>query len=605
VDPPKPSRREWWLAAAALALAVAVSYGIALDGGFVWDDAPLIVDNSRVKVAGEYAHLLFSSFWETGDGHDRFRAFFRPLVSASYAVDYAVWGLRPFGFHLTNVLLHFLCCVLVWRIARDYRLGPAYALLGALAFAAHPVHVESVAWISGRTDLMCALGVLAAFLAYRRGAAPGGRRSYRVASWVLFLFALFCKEMAATLPLLVLCDRWRAGSSPKAALRATVPFWIVFAVYWVARIRVLGDPAAPVYELGPAAWLATALFAAARYLTLLILPVGLDAHYPYRPLDSPATPLALVALVMLATTAAGTWLLWRRSRTAVFWVAWIFVGLAPVMTFGRFGDVILADRFLYLPSVGFCVLVAMAARFAIEPVRARRAWIAALAAVALVCPLAVASRERSRVWKDDATLFADMLETSPDSALVRNNYGLALYHGGQVDAAIEEFTTAVALTPGYAMAHNNLGAALERRERLREAMWHYRRAVELAPGSMQPERNLAHLLVRTGSVEEGARRLDRLLERYPSSPDVLYAVADTRYRAGDTSAATRYLLEALAIHELHAESHYLLGKIRYEQGRRVEAARSMTRFLDLWPEREGPVPEAARRIVAEAAREDG
>jgi tetratricopeptide (TPR) repeat protein len=590
------------LAALVLLAAVLASYGLALTGEFVWDDAPLIVENSLVKVPAEYSRLFVSSFWETGDSHDRFRSFFRPLISLSYALDYAVWGLRPFGFHLTNLLLHFVCCWLVYRIAQDEGLDSPYALLGALVFAAHPVHVESVAWISGRTDLLCSVFVLASFLAYRRGVREPSRWRYRAGAWVLFLLSLFSKEMAATLPLLIFCDRYLSIPSPngrfRAALGASLPFLVGFVLYFLVRLAVLGDGAPALYQLSLSSWMATVAFVAARYMTLLILPVGLDAHYPYSPLDGFFSPLALVSLLMLLVMAAGVWMLWKRAPSAVFWALWIVVGLLPVMTLGRFGDVIMADRFLYLPSVGLCLLVGFATRFLGRGVLGgRRLWVTMLSIV-LVGPLAAASFSRSAVWASDQTLFTDMLKTSPGSALVRNNYGLTLYGRGELELAIEQFRMAVQLAPNYAMAHNNLGAALERRGWRSESLKHYRVAVDLAPGAMRAERNLGHLLLRVGQYDEGQRRLLELLELYPNSPDVLYAVADLRYRVGAVAAAVVYLEQSLSADPWHAESHYFLGKIRYEQGQPAAAAESMARFLDLWPE-ESANTRAARRIIAD------
>ena len=164
-------------AASILGLLVLLSFGGSLFGEFVWDDDPLILKNPQVR-NGDLGHLVTSSFWDSGDQHDRFRAFFRPVVLLSYAVDHALWKNQPFGYHLTNLLLHFGCCLLVYRLARDEELSRYCALAGAGLFATHPVHVESVAWISGRTDLWCAFFFLASFLAQIDLRPQGNIRNY-------------------------------------------------------------------------------------------------------------------------------------------------------------------------------------------------------------------------------------------------------------------------------------------------------------------------------------------------------------------------------------------------------------------------------------------
>jgi Flp pilus assembly protein TadD len=598
-DTRRPS--ELWVAT-LLAVAVALSLGVSLRGGFVWDDAPLISENRLVQDPSEILNILTSSFWETGDRHDRFRSFFRPLVSLSYALDYAVWGPRPAGFHLTNLLLHFSCCWLVYRLALAEGIGPWGALAGAALFAVHPVHVESVAWISGRTDLVCGVFLLGAFLLHRK-AASRGARALRVASWLLFTLALFSKEMAATLPALVFADVWYSADKRKRRLArawaAAIPYLIVLGLYVAARSQALGQGAPPLFTLEGQALVATSLFVLARYLTLLILPVGLDAHYPYAPLESLLTSLALVSGTMLLIALLATRRFARRSPRLLFWGAWIFVGLLPVLAFGRFGDVLLADRFLYLPSVGLAVL---AARL-VDPVLARVSWTplarrVAVAGAALLVVLGGLSFKRTLVWRDDRTLFSDMLRTSPSSALVRNNLGLSLYKSGEFDRASEQFRLAVELSPGYALAHNNLAAALEREGRLEQAQAHYRQALELAPGLAEAGANAGNLLVRLGRPAEGLALLRELVELHPRSANVLYALADALNRTGRTEEALPLAEQVRKIDSRHASAHYLLGKIHHERGEGAAAADSMRRFLELWTD-EGEHADAARRIITQ------
>jgi len=587
------------LAAVGLGALVLIALGPSLAAGFVWDDGPLILENPAVKNPRFVGKLLTSSFWETGDRDDRFRSFFRPLVSLSFAADYALWGPRPRGFHATNLLLHFGCVWLVYRIAVGQRIARGAAFAAAGLFAVHPVHVESVTWICGRTDVLSTLLALAAFLVHR---AAGHREPRRwLAAGLLFLPALFAKEMAATLPALVFLDHWLGTrGEPRRlsrALTATLPFVVALAVYVGVRSVVLEGGADPLLRLGPVEWAATAAFVAARYLTLLVLPLGLDAHYTYTALERFLDPRALVALAMLGVIATAAIVLLRRSRSDAFWLLWIPLTLSPVMLFGRFGDVLLADRFLYLPSVGLALLFARG--IALTWAHGARGWrvATAVAGASVIVVLGVQSASRTLVWKNDVALFSDMLRTSPDSPLVRANLGTALYRLGDHAGAVEQLQVAIERAPTFAMAHNDLAAALERIGDRAGAARHYRTALHHAPGIISAEANLAHLLVESGQSEEGMRRLRRLVDRKPRSPDVLFAAADAAKQVGVADEALGYLARLLRIEPENARAHYLLGQIQQEQGRHAEAVASMRRFLELWPVA-GPHADAARRIVA-------
>jgi tetratricopeptide (TPR) repeat protein len=591
--------------AALIALAVLLSLGGALGGGFVWDDRPLIVENRLIKDPSAVGTILSSGFWQAGDRHDRFRAFFRPLTTLTYALDYVAWGLRPIGFHITNLLLHFLCCLLIYHLCLQEQVGRRAALVGALLFAVHPVHVESVAWISGRTDLLAALFTLLAFHLIRGAPAasrPAGRRAAALSSFAL---ALFCKEVAATLPLLVFA--WAAGTHPgparerlREAARDAWPFAAVLGVYLVARRLALGEGGEPLYRPDPASFLGTALFALGRYVTLWLLPVRLDAHYPYPPLDGLWRPSVAVAAIMVGVLLETARRLWATRTRDAFWIGWFLIALLPVLAFGSFGDILLADRFLYLPSAGAAVLLARLLSPWLDPGLQRRAGRVALAsACAVLVALGLLSVRRTRFWRDDLILFETMARTSPASAMVRCNYGLALYDAGDYARAKEELRRAIRLVPGYALAHNNLAAALEREGNLAGAAAEYLEALRLAPLQIEGRVNLGSVLVRLGRKDEGLSILRRAVREHPRYPPALYALADTFDRTGQGRAALPYLETAIGIDRFYPNAYYLKGKLLYEEGDGRGAAQAMQIFLSLWDE-SGPHKDAALRVIARA-----
>src|SRR5579862_2830602 len=179
-------------------LLVLISYGQSLDYGFVWDDHQLIVDNPKIKSVESIRQVLTNDFWNVGYGRrDDTRGFYRPLITLSYLADYSIWGLNPKGYHLTNVIAHAIASVLAYFLALILLRRPTHALLSAVLFAVHPTHVESVCWISGRTDVFCGVFFLLAWIAVLRlletsRPSPG----WLTVTVGAYLAALLCKETA-------------------------------------------------------------------------------------------------------------------------------------------------------------------------------------------------------------------------------------------------------------------------------------------------------------------------------------------------------------------------------------------------------------------------
>ena len=586
-----------------MAALVLVSFGVSLSGEFVWDDRPLIAENGLVKDPSRALEIVSKSFWETDDRHDRFRAFFRPAVGLTYALDHGVWGDNPIGYRLTNLLIHFLCCGLVFGIAKREGLGELSSFIAGALFAVHPVHVENVAWISGRTDLLGGLFLLAAFSVYLH-AENWPRAGRGLLAALLFLVALFSKEMAIMLPALVALHVYLKDTSKRRrvfrALSAALPFVPAAALYFLARMRVLGDGGQALFTLDPLSWLATAWFVFARYCMLLIVPFPLDAHYPDPAVTSLFSARALLGLVFIAIVAAVVIYSRRRSRRVTFWILWIVVSQAPVYAFGRFGDVLLADRFLYIPSVGLAILTGVAIQAAVDLGIARLRRVALAVVTVILLLFTAQSASRSRVWRSDTLLFENMLKTSPNSALVRNNLGLARYRDGRQQEATREFERAVQLSPGFALAHNNLAAAYETHGRRQAAMRHYRSALEAAPELLEARSNAGHLEFELGLRRQGLRRLEALVESAPRYVKGVYALADVLARSGRIDESLERVEQALKLDRNHAPAYYLKGKLLHERGESGDAAAAMREFLRLSPG-EGPHADAARRVIDEAS----
>ncbi|MFA5027085.1 MAG: tetratricopeptide repeat protein [Candidatus Methylomirabilota bacterium] len=432
--------------------------------------------------------------------------YYRPLVTLSYWVDHALWGENPAGYRLSNLLWYLGGVWLVFTAARRAGTGDEAAWAGALLFGLLPVHAEAVGWIQGRVDLIsaaCVLGALCLALAARRADAAGGDWRPWAAGLLLFL-GLLAKESAAMLLLAWL--PWEA-TGPAAGRRTRLAALAAGGLaYGVLRgLLVGGLPGFPL-DMHPAALRIAALLGLLEeYARLLALPEP-GLHF-FRALRFAPDPAALLpGLAVLGLLLGGGWLAGRQARHLLPWIAWLPATLAPalLLAFSRPAPEVgffLAERYLYLPSVGWCVLLGIllaraaspAGRLGAHPLSVGRVCLAGLA-VGYAALLVV----RLQPWADSTLLYPAMLAQPglPASvrALAHNNLGRVRLERAEYAAARREFESALAEAPGHAAAQNNLGVLLLRQGRPAEARPRLEAAVRLDPNYADAYGNLGAAL---------------------------------------------------------------------------------------------------------------
>jgi protein O-mannosyl-transferase len=498
--PPSEPRPLLSVASIAVALAALLAYAGTLAFDFVWDDTLLIQRSHQLHYWKDLWAALTTHFWAEVQERSHY---YRPVVTASFFLDLRIWGLNPLGFHLTNVLAHLAVSLAVLALARRLTGSEVTSGAAGLLFALHPLHVESVAFVSGRTDILATLGFVLALLGYATWRETG-RRGPWAGSLVAFAFALGAKEVAVVLVLvLVLHDWWRGdfARGPRTspldarswravvagrALARYAPYALVVAAYVAVRGAVLGgmldQPTTPWAPLGVR--LLTGLEIIGRYVCLAFVPYPANAYYPIFPVAWPPGPGWWLVAGVLAVALVLTAVAMRRWPAAGFGAAWFWITLAPAtgVNFLALSDAIMAERFLYLPSVGFCLVggvimgrVLRGLEAAGEPARARQVPALPALTLALVfVTYAGSTLWRAQDWKDDYRLYLRMVETSPQTALPHVNLGFTQMHAGEVESAREHLTQAVAIRPRDARALAGLGLAQtvlgERDEGLRNAL---------------------------------------------------------------------------------------------------------------------------------------
>lgn len=538
------------------------SYVTALGNGFVWDDRTLLMDNPYIQDVRLLLDGLLSDFWRVMDDPSRFRNYYRPLTTLTYFTDYAVWGENPFGFHLTNVLLHLTTVLLVYIVGRRIGLGPEGAFASASLFAVHPIHTESVAWISGRTDVLAAALTLAAFALVRIENARWPKL-FLAAGTLLYFLALLAKEVAILLPATVAVHGLWLGRRDERARRrftatlaclvgASVAYLILRIVLLDMRLWLPRPSSAPVLAFNLpviVGW----------YLLKLVWPLPLSAHVPLKLLPFERWPVVLAAVGALVGAAILVRLAGRRNPLGNFSAAWTLLFLLPVLNAGSFTDVLVAERFLYLPSVGFCWLVGtlyeLLPRRAFSGISAKRAFVAATLFAAGVVTL-----KRNLIWRDEIGFFREMVLTSGDYALPHNALGMAYLRSGDPQSAIPEFQEALrlgseeclavnalalsylrlgvlirsgaTLDTGFALVeqavsgvcrnadilHNTLGEYYMRQKKPDKALDAFRKALGLNPLRMGYYHNVGTILFMSGRKEEARPYLEQYVARAPDGP---------------------------------------------------------------------------------------
>jgi tetratricopeptide (TPR) repeat protein len=556
-----------------------VAYANALRNGFVWDDHNLVIGNPLIKSVAELGSLLTSPLQANSE-------YFRPVQAVTFLVDYQVFGSTPGGFHLTSILIHAAVGVLFYLFAARLFDDGFAALCAALLFVVHPVHTEAVTYVSGRSDPLGALFLLAALWWFLEP-------SRLLLSLVAFLLALLSRETTmGLLPLLVLVDVADArrrnealhGTWGRRIARRYLPYVGLLGLYLVMRWLVVGgsEVTPQTAELPLATRLLTMTKVVLQYVGLLVFPRHLHMERNTVPSTSPLDPAVLGSIAVLALAA---WALvrWRRAVWPLaFGCAWFALGLLPVANLVPLST-FMAEHWLYVPSMG----VFIAAGWGLGRLAARAGRPAAIAVVGLLV-LAYGARTiaRNRDWRDERSIFEATLRFAPESARVHTNLGRVHWEARDYPRARQEFDRAIELAPSSwqtADAHNFRGILYQQEGRHQEAIAEFGRAIELNRLSAVPYPNLATSLQALGRMDEARRALESALVLDPRSSSAHVNLGNMLFNAGDLADARDHYLRALALNPENPEAHNNLGSVYFNQGRPDLAEREFRTSLRLNP----------------------
>ena len=561
---------------AVLVVLTCAAYFPALEGQFVWDDVIHIVNNELLGSVDGLWMIWTQPSADKAEGH------YWPVVYSSFWLDHQLWGLRPLGYHLNNILLHCLNVLLLWYLFR--RLDIPGSWFAAAIFALHPVHVESVAWIIERKDVLCCAFYLLALWAFLRWDSERRGDTY-ILSLQLYAAALLSKSIAVSLPLaLGILIWWRRRRLTMSEGLALIPFIVIALVLIPLDIWLMHEADSGSY---PLSWVDRCLVAGRAvwfYAAKLVWPANLTAIYPRWQIDAHHWAQYVYVVAMMGAVLL-LWLLRLRiGRAPLAAVLFFVVSLGPILGFIDFaymGQSFVADRYQYLASIG--PIVMFAALWAACFGRFRAGRIAGpMVGALLLAVLFALTFNHSAKYRDAQSLFGSVIDANPNSWQAHHNLGHDYLEKDRLEDAAEYLTAALRLYPN-AKSYHSLGLARAKQKRVEEAIDLFEKALELDPDRSDSRKNIALAMLVSGEHDEAAARFAELLRR--DSQDVM---------------SRRYLGEALMRIGQARRAAALFEQVIAARPDIVGAANSLAWILATHPDallRDGPRAIALTELV--------
>jgi protein O-mannosyl-transferase len=586
------------LAPGIIALIASIN---SLWNGFAIDDQQQIQNNPFIRDLHNLPLAFTTSVWSFASGEIFFSvdSYFRPLFNVLLSISYPLFGSAPWGWHLSNVLIHTAATLLVYAVVREITDRYWIAPIAASLFAVHPVHTESVAWVSGVTDPLMAVFLLSAFCFYLRYRKTN--RGYLMALTLgSYLLALLSKETAIALPLVIAyCElsHLNEGASLRQRISRVLAMGCLFlaptVAYFLMRYHALGSlffPAGPRYPLGPA--LATVPIAIVKYLLLLLVPTGYNYQHYTAFVVTIRDARFFAPLLLVAVITGG--IMWSKSRVLKLGAAWFIAMLLPSLAALRQFDqeYLVQERYLYAPSIGFCLVLALGIEWV-----ANRRWVAlrsGMVKVALAVGLVVVwgsfYMRQNHVWLDTITVYKRCVAVAPRSPDAHVSLSRA-YHGiGKVRDAEIEALTALELDPACAAGYLDLSYYATRVGKLDKAIDYLEKGTEAVPETPFTRHNLATIYLNLGLLysqhKEYGRAEQRLLRSIEISPrPVAWYYTGQFYfdRARYEDARAMYEKTLARVPPWFAGIHLKLGLVFQALNDLPRAGYELQKYLDLAP----------------------
>ena len=588
-----------------------IVYANSLQSDFIWDDINLIRNNKFIK---DWKNPVDIFTEDIGEGTDSPYYFYRPLQILTYRIDYSLWGSETFGFHLTNTILHILMALCIYWLLLLLFNDRLLALFTSILYIVHPVHTEAIAYLSGRTDPLGGCFLLLSFIFYIKYHELK-KKSYFAIMAISYVIALLSRENSLILPLLLLCYHYPFKKRIKIIPYLTI--WLITAAYIVIRVTILSHIVA-VLEKDAAFTLIERLpgtfNAIINYVRLLILPYDLHMEYgivrfSFLNIKTIAGIIVTIALIISALKSR------KRYPLLSFALLWFFITLLLVLNIYPI-NAYMAEHWLYLPAIGFFLLLAKGLCDLYRKDKLRKTAIFLLAIITI--GLSYLTIEQNKVWTDSFTFFDYTVKYAPTSWRVYEHLGNAFSIDDNHDEAIDAYTRAVYFNPDHIDGYYNIANELKKAGKYNDAVAFYKMAIDKDPEQADAYINLANTYLRFGNAplaiemyqkalnidsenadtyfnlgnayiaihdtEKAIINYNKTLQFDPTYTDAYNNLGNTYKLKGDLNKATTQYKKAIVTDPAYARSYFNLGDIYRNTGKENEALEMFQKTVSLEPD---------------------
>lgn len=544
-----------------------------------FDDDLYVAKNSNIKngITSESIIWAFTTL-STGNWH--------PLTWLSHMLDIQFFGMNPRWHHFINLLLHVVNTLLLFSIFKKMTGNVLRSGFIAALFALHPMHVESVAWIAERKDVLSAFFWMLTLWSYLRYAQNPNLNRYFIVI-LFFTLGLLAKPMLVTLPfVLLLLDYWplgrlrfmrsdqrknakQASGTIRLLLEKTPLFLLTILSSIVTFIVQKQGKNVASFEAVPfLARVGNAIVAYVDYLEKMLWPSNMAVLYPY-PSSVSVWEMAVSCTILIIISLVVLRFVKQRPYLMIGWL-WYLGTLVPVIGLVQVGNQYMADRYSYIPYIGLFIMIAWGVPELLKRWRQKKIGIAITTAIILVILVTVTSIQ-VRHWKNSISLFEHTLSVTANNFLPHNNLGTALAEQGRIDEAIDHWLEAIRLKSDYETPYNNLGLAYEKQDRFEEAIRHYSKALRINPDYELAHFNLGNVYLKEGKLNEAIHHYKEAIRINPEYVNAYYNLSDALFKIGQVDEAINQLMRAVTIKPDFLKAHNNLGNALRMQGRLDEA----------------------------------
>ena len=563
-------RWKWLLALGIILLLTFFAYIPVLQNGLLaWDDEAYIKNNPLI-----YSLNLKDIFTNNVMGN------WHPITILTLSLEYHLFGMNETGYHAVNLLLHLLNVILVFYTVSLLSDKMMVAVVASLLFGIHPLHVESVAWVAELKDLLYTFFFLASYIFYLKY-LKGFQKKYYLFALLLFAVSLLSKAMAASLPLLlILTDYFKGRKITMRTLIEKAPFFLLALVVGVVAVLVQKDSGST--EFGTSFTFPQRLIFASygfiTYLFKLLLPLNLSAFYPY---PDKITVIYYAYLVFVLCMAAFLVYSRRYSKKIIFGMGFFTITILLVLQILPVGRTIMADRYSYLPSIGVFYLAGEGFAY----LWSRKLKLSGILLLTVAAVLfSVKTYSRCGVWKNDLTLWNDVIRQYNTVAEAYYNRGVFFMNERRNGEAINDFNRAIELKPGSASAHNNRGIVYVNKKRLDEAIADFNKAIELNPSLAIAYNNRGNFFKNANRNNEAISDFNKAVKLDPDCTEAYNNRGSVFISERRFDEAINDLNKVIELSPGHAEAYFNRGIIFISQRRNEEAVRDFNKAIKLKPD---------------------